>query len=162
MADPGFLRGGALTPKGRGPNLLFGQFFPKTAWKWRNFAPEGGASLTPPLDPPLVTEPVWVLSWVLSVCRDAQLSVHCDLNVFGTSQPRIDVCSLNSYSQSIEPSCFMFSSRYNSFPFSHPVPVTATLTKSYLWLAIHHVRHLQTGWNTFPDPYQYITQKHLY
>ena len=89
-------------------------------------------------------------------------AVHCDLNVFGTSQPRIDVCSLNSYSQSIEPSCFMFSSRYNSFPFSHPVPVRATLTKSYLWLAIHHVRHLQTGWNTFPDPYQYITQKHLY
>ena len=41
---------GALTSKG-GAYLLFGQLFPKTAWKWRNFGPEGGghASLAPPL-----------------------------------------------------------------------------------------------------------------
>ena len=30
VADPGFPRGGAPTPEG-GTNLLFGQFFPKTA-----------------------------------------------------------------------------------------------------------------------------------
>ena len=36
-----------------GANLLFGQFFPKTACKWRNFGRGGGASLAPPLDPPL-------------------------------------------------------------------------------------------------------------
>ena len=37
-----FSEEGALTPKG-GANLLFGQFFPKTAWKRRNFVPQGGA-----------------------------------------------------------------------------------------------------------------------
>ena len=46
VADPGFPRGGGANPKGGGANLLFGQFFPKTAWKWRNFGP-GGAR--PPL-----------------------------------------------------------------------------------------------------------------
>ena len=40
VADRGFPRGGAPTSEG-GANLLFGQFFPKTAWKWRNFGPEG-------------------------------------------------------------------------------------------------------------------------
>ena len=55
VADPGFPRGGGANPKGGGANLKFGQFFPKTAWKWRNFGPEGGrASLAPPLDPPLL------------------------------------------------------------------------------------------------------------
>ena len=52
VADPGFPRGGGANPKGAGgANLLFGQFFPKTAWKWRNLGPEGGgrASLAPPL-----------------------------------------------------------------------------------------------------------------
>ena len=43
---------GALTPRG-GANLLFGQFFSKTAWKWRNFAPEGCTFLMPLLDLPL-------------------------------------------------------------------------------------------------------------
>ena len=48
---------GALTPKG-GANLLFGQFFPKIAWKWRNLGPEGGRAspLDPPLKLPIVTE----------------------------------------------------------------------------------------------------------
>ena len=49
VADPGFLRGGA-NPWG-GASLLFGQFFPKTAWKLRSFGPEGGGAR--PLDPPL-------------------------------------------------------------------------------------------------------------
>ena len=41
--------GGALTPEG-GANLLFGQFFLKTAWKWNNFGPkEGGVRDAPPL-----------------------------------------------------------------------------------------------------------------
>ena len=31
VADPGFPRGGSANPKGGGANLLFGQFFPKTA-----------------------------------------------------------------------------------------------------------------------------------
>ena len=37
-----------ITPAG-GADLLFGQFIPKTAWKWRHFGPEGI-----PLDPPLL------------------------------------------------------------------------------------------------------------
>ena len=49
VADPEFPRGGASIPGSA--NLLFDQFFlKKTAWKWRNFGPEGGAR---PLDPPL-------------------------------------------------------------------------------------------------------------
>ena len=43
VADPGFPRGGGANPKG-GDNLLFGQFFSKTAWKWRKFAPGGRPS----------------------------------------------------------------------------------------------------------------------
>ena len=31
VVDPGFPRGGGAKPRGKGPNLLFGQFFPKTA-----------------------------------------------------------------------------------------------------------------------------------
>ena len=34
---------GALTPKGRGANLLFGQFFPKNSMKMKNFWARGGA-----------------------------------------------------------------------------------------------------------------------
>ena len=50
MADLGFPGGGAPTPEGGGANLLFDQFFPKTAWKWRNFGPEVGACVPcPPL-----------------------------------------------------------------------------------------------------------------
>ena len=34
--------------------LLFFKFLPKTAWKWKNLDPQGGASLAPPLDPPMI------------------------------------------------------------------------------------------------------------
>ena len=34
--------------------LLFFKYLPKTAWKWKNLDP-GGASLAPPLDPPMVS-----------------------------------------------------------------------------------------------------------
>ena len=45
------------TPTPGGTNILFDQFFPKTAWKLRNFGPGGNrvTSLTHPLDPPLAT-----------------------------------------------------------------------------------------------------------
>ena len=53
VADPGFSPGGGRQlPK----VLLFFNFFPKTAWKWKNLDPQGGrASLAPPLDLPMVT-----------------------------------------------------------------------------------------------------------
>ena len=55
VADPGFPRRGGANPRGGGANILFDQFFPKTAWKWRKFDPEGGARVpAPPLDPPMV------------------------------------------------------------------------------------------------------------
>ena len=41
---------GGANPRG-GANLLFGQFFPKTAWKWRNFGPEGGGGARPSRPP---------------------------------------------------------------------------------------------------------------
>ena len=44
MADPGGRQHTNL------PN------FPKTAWNWKNLDPQGGASLAPPLDPPLGVE----------------------------------------------------------------------------------------------------------
>ena len=46
---------GCANPRG-GTNILFDQFFPKTAWKWKKFGPEGGeARPCAPLDPPLIT-----------------------------------------------------------------------------------------------------------
>ena len=46
MADPGFSRGSAPTPKSA---IIFHFFLPKTAWKWKNLDPHGGgASLAPP------------------------------------------------------------------------------------------------------------------
>ena len=47
---------GGRQPQRGGANILFDQFFPKTAWKWRKFDPEGGARVPvpPPLDPPMV------------------------------------------------------------------------------------------------------------
>ena len=47
VADPGFSPGGGRQlPK----VLLFFNFLPKTAWKWKNLDPQGGrASLAPPL-----------------------------------------------------------------------------------------------------------------
>ena len=38
-----------------GTNLLFGHFFLKTAWKWRNFGRRGRIRGASPLDPPLMT-----------------------------------------------------------------------------------------------------------
>ena len=50
-----FPHGGAPTPK-VGVRTYF--FWPKTAWKRKNFAPGGGGGARPwrpPLDPPLIT-----------------------------------------------------------------------------------------------------------
>ena len=53
MADPGFSRGGgAPTPK----LGLFCNFFAENCMKMKEFGPPGGASLTPPLDPPMQTD----------------------------------------------------------------------------------------------------------
>ena len=54
VADPGFSPGGGVNSPG-GANIWFCQIFSKTAWNWKNLGPRGGgASLAPPLDPPLV------------------------------------------------------------------------------------------------------------
>ena len=55
VADPEFPRGGGANPQGGGANLLFGQKFPKNCMKMKEFGPRGGwgASLAPPLDPPM-------------------------------------------------------------------------------------------------------------
>ena len=45
-----FLRGGGANSQSWCANLYF---WPKTAWKWKNLDP-GGASLAPPLDPPVL------------------------------------------------------------------------------------------------------------
>ena len=51
MADPGFSPGGAPTPK---IAIIF-QIFAKNCMKMKEFGPrEGGASLAPPLDPPMI------------------------------------------------------------------------------------------------------------
>ena len=57
VADPGFSPGGGRQlPK----LLLFSKFLPKTAWKWKNLDPRGGARpWRPPLDPPMVTIGMW-------------------------------------------------------------------------------------------------------
>ena len=49
--------GGAPTPK----LLLYFTFLPKTAWKWKNLDPRGGARpWRPPLDPPMfITQRNW-------------------------------------------------------------------------------------------------------
>ena len=69
VADPGFPRGGgANSPRGRQHTIL--PNFPKNCMKLKEFGPEGGgggASLPPPLDPPLeraiiacnVADPKW-------------------------------------------------------------------------------------------------------
>ena len=46
---------------GGGANILFGQFFPKTAWKWRNFGP-GGTYPSRLLDPSLCSNSSGILS----------------------------------------------------------------------------------------------------
>ena len=52
VADPGFSPGGRQLPK----VLLFFNFLPKTAWKWKNLDPQGGARV--PGAPP------WIRQWV--------------------------------------------------------------------------------------------------
>ena len=49
MADPGFSPGGGPTPK----LGLFYKFFAENCMKMKEFGPRGGASLAPPLDPPM-------------------------------------------------------------------------------------------------------------
>ena len=51
---------GAVTPKGIFTNLLFAQFSPKTAGKWRNFGPEGGRGNRVPRVPPLRSATEWL------------------------------------------------------------------------------------------------------
>ena len=54
MADPGFPRGGgANSPGGGAPTYDFAKFSQKLHEIERIWAPRGGASLAPPLDPPL-------------------------------------------------------------------------------------------------------------
>ena len=45
---------GAPTPRGGAPTYDFAKFL-KNCMKLKEFGPPGGASLTPPLDPPLLT-----------------------------------------------------------------------------------------------------------
>ena len=53
VADPGFPRGGSANPQDGGANLLFGQKFPKKYMKMKRIRTQRGASLAPPLDPPM-------------------------------------------------------------------------------------------------------------
>ena len=56
VADPGFTRGGGANSPG-GANIRFCQFFPKTAWNWKNLDPGEGGGARPKfyyVDPPLV------------------------------------------------------------------------------------------------------------
>ena len=57
VADPVFpRRGGGANPQGGGANLLFCPNFPENCMKMKEFGPRGGggASLAPPLDPPML------------------------------------------------------------------------------------------------------------
>ena len=45
--------GGGRQPQRWAENLLFGHIFPKNCMKMKEIGPRGGASLVPPLDPPL-------------------------------------------------------------------------------------------------------------
>ena len=46
VANPGFPRRGGGNFHGGGKNLLLGQIFPKTAWKWKNLAPGRGKGVS--------------------------------------------------------------------------------------------------------------------
>ena len=51
VADPGFSPGGCANSQ---KCYYFSIFFPKTAWKWKNLDPQGGARpWRRPLDPPM-------------------------------------------------------------------------------------------------------------
>ena len=49
------MEGGGANFQGVGKNLLFGQIFPESYMKMKEFGSRGRASLSPPLDPPLVS-----------------------------------------------------------------------------------------------------------
>ena len=53
VADPGFPRGGAPTPRGGGRQHMILPNFPKNCMKLKEFGSGGRASLAPPFDPPL-------------------------------------------------------------------------------------------------------------
>ena len=55
VADPGFSPGGRQLPK----VLLFFNFLPKTAWKWKNLDPQGGGARVPGAPP-------WIRQWIYS------------------------------------------------------------------------------------------------
>ena len=81
VADPGFSPGGGRQlPK----VLLFFNFLPKTAWKWKNLDPQGGrASLAPP--------------WIRQ-CTQAHVSkVIFDGNSFSFTWLNIPECSLLAF-----------------------------------------------------------------
>ena len=63
MTDSGFPRGRGANPKG-GANLIFGQFFPKTAWKWRNFGRGGGPACVPRVPLRSVTDLLYLIPWL--------------------------------------------------------------------------------------------------
>ena len=50
VADPGFSRGGGANSK---ISYYLANFFPKTAWNWKNLDPGGTRPWRPPLDPPM-------------------------------------------------------------------------------------------------------------
>ena len=53
MADQEFSDGDA-NPKGGGASLIFGQIYPENCMKMKEIEPGGGASMAPPLDPPMI------------------------------------------------------------------------------------------------------------
>ena len=53
VADPWFPRCAGATPKLDVNSYYLANFPPKTAWNWKNLDPGKGASLAPPLDPPM-------------------------------------------------------------------------------------------------------------
>ena len=56
VADPGFPRGGGANPKGGGRQPIIWPIFSENCMKMKKFWAGGGASLAPPLDPPLLGE----------------------------------------------------------------------------------------------------------
>ena len=49
-----FLKVGVLTPKMDVKSYYLANFFPKTAWNWKNLDPEGAHIPGAPLDPPMI------------------------------------------------------------------------------------------------------------
>ena len=70
VVNPGFSKGERATPKVRALTHYLAKFSPKTAWKWKIFAPrsEGARVRGAPLDPPLPFHPDCPL-WYQSLFR---------------------------------------------------------------------------------------------